>query len=192
MMAMLKRKSTLYLPIGIPGSGKTTWRELIKKQAEESGKSIGVISPDEIRMNVFKVEFDEKFEPAVWVIAETKLEVCLRENDICILDATNVTKKSREMPLNIARKLNSSIEAFVFNIHPKLADLRNSKRNRKVPKNIIYGFHYQLQDNPPTLEEGFTKITVINQFPTVSECKEMGGDVSDTFCVLTEKIPIKS
>jgi predicted ABC-type ATPase len=49
----------LLLPVGIQGSGKTTWRNMMVKR---HGDKIGVISPDKIREEIFNVEYDPRLE----------------------------------------------------------------------------------------------------------------------------------
>jgi predicted kinase len=179
-------KSTLLLPIGIPASGKTTWRRKKIDEVEKMGETIGVISPDEIREEYFKVQFNPKYEAGVWRLAELKLRDCLDPNsedyrDYCILDATNVKKVDREMPLSVADEVGAEKKAVYFKIHPEYAELRNEKRREKgewaVPEEVIYTKYYQLRRDIESIADEFDSVEFVPQLPSVYECKEMGGYV---------------
>lgn len=181
--------ATLLLPIGIPASGKTTWREKVKT---ELGDTLAVISPDEIRQDVFGVADNPRYEAGVWRIAELQLERCLTQKEWCLLDATNVAKKWRRMPIGVAKSRGATVHGVVFDIHPRYAELRNAQRERSVPRSVIYQFHYTLLDEFPHRREGFDEITRLPQLPTAAECKAMGGRINRRrgVCQLTEEIQI--
>ena len=91
----------LYIPIGIPGSGKSTFIEGMRKMYEETfgpAFPLFVVSPDEIRKDEFGDINDHVHNNEVWEIAHTKVYdlLCDLKYDV-VLDATNVDEKLREM-----------------------------------------------------------------------------------------------
>jgi predicted kinase len=80
---------TLIMPIGLPRSGKTTW-------ARQNGNPI--VSPDEIRLALHGQRFAAEAEPFVWAIAQVMVKALFAAgHDYVILDATNITRKRREV-----------------------------------------------------------------------------------------------
>lgn len=83
---------TLYLTVGLPRSGKSTWAQ---KQ------HVPIVNPDSIRLAVHGQPFYAPAEPYVWTIAKTMvLSLFLAGHDQVILDATNATKSRREQWLS--------------------------------------------------------------------------------------------
>lgn len=166
----LKEGKMLLLPIGIQGSGKSTWRDMLIKKY---GEIIGTVSPDEIRVSHFGIEYDLAKEEEVWKVVEKELEKCVVNKQICILDATNIDKFSREMPIRIAKKLGIKVKAFFFDIDPQYALYRISKRERKIPEERVMLYYHTLLEEFPMLQEGIDEIIQIPQIPTKKELREM-------------------
>lgn len=81
-------RNVLYLTIGLPRSGKSTWarRQLIP-----------IVNPDSIRLAIHGKAFDLKHEDLVWWHARIMVESLFRAgHEKVILDATNVAKARRD------------------------------------------------------------------------------------------------
>lgn len=78
----------LYLTIGLPRSGKTTWARR---------QRIPIVNPDAIRLAIHGKAFDLKFEDLVWFHARIMIESLFKAgHELVILDATNITKARRD------------------------------------------------------------------------------------------------
>jgi predicted kinase len=178
----------LILPIGIPGSGKTSWISLYLEKFPETR----IVSPDEIRSRLYNYEKEgqkAEFEIQVWDIAYKEIDSYLKQGFDCIFDATNIWKRTRTPIIEIGKNYNAKIIGVFFKIHPKLAILRNSKRERKAPEKIIYYFFFTM--DLPTEEEGFAKIQIIYKHPSADDCIDMGGQVINGKCRLCEELNIE-
>jgi len=113
--------------IGVPASGKSTERKNYPK-AE-------VISPDDIRKEIFHIQSDEKVEPQVWSIVMDKMENCLKKKKECLLDATNLKSEYRQPFIDLAKKYHADTEAVIFDI-PYAEAL---KRDAARPKGKVVG-----------------------------------------------------
>lgn len=79
---------TLYLTVGLPRSGKSTW-------ARKQG--VPIVNPDSIRLAIHGQPFYAPAEPLVWATAKTMVRALfLAGHNNVILDATNVTKTRRD------------------------------------------------------------------------------------------------
>ena len=83
------KMKTLKMTVGLPRSGKSTW-------AREQGCPI--VNPDSIRLALHGQAFAPLAEPFIWAIAKVMVRALfLSGHDVVVLDATNTTKKRREM-----------------------------------------------------------------------------------------------
>lgn len=78
---------TLYITVGLPRSGKSTW-------ADKQG--IPIVCPDDIRLASHGRAYIPDFEPFVWAITKVMVKALLARHDTVILDATNMTVKRRK------------------------------------------------------------------------------------------------
>jgi len=83
------RKKTLWLTVGLPRSGKTTW-------AKEQGMPI--VNPDSVRLALHGQRYQSLAEPFVWAIAKLMVRALfLAGHDAVIVDATNNSIKRRKL-----------------------------------------------------------------------------------------------
>lgn len=83
----------LILTVGLPRSGKSTWA---KKYSKLMGTPI--VNPDSIRLALHGKAFEPLAEEFVWAIAKIMVRsLFLSGHEEVILDATNITKKRRDM-----------------------------------------------------------------------------------------------
>lgn len=85
----VKLEKILIMTVGLPRSGKSTW-------ARKQG--IPIVNPDSIRLALYGEFFIEEAESMIWCIAEYMVKALfLAGHDKVILDATNLTRKSRDL-----------------------------------------------------------------------------------------------
>jgi predicted kinase len=121
--------ANLLIPMGIPGSGKSTW---VKTMLD--GKYT-IISSDAIRKSLFgslKAAHtpDEKAKnnAKVWDIFYRDIEEALKHNVDVVADATNLRAFARERLREIAERTGAKTHLLVFN-NLDQACLRNVQRN---------------------------------------------------------------
>ena len=137
--------SKIYMMIGIPGSGKTTFvRELSKKL------NVKVISTDTVRQ-----EHPGINEKDVWPLVYQKIgEMVLKKEDV-IFDATNVTKTPRNRFKENVNKYSTDYEliGYYFPMHYSICIGRVAKRNEmpgELPLPIDCIASYGESIYPPT------------------------------------------
>lgn len=146
--------ATLYMLVGVPGSGKTTWIKnnkhdavvlstdnYIERAAEKQGKTYSEVFQDTIGHATDQMEKD-------------LLQAVRNERDI-IWDQTNLTAKARKSKLGRIPKSYKKVGVF-FSVPQDLRDRLASRPGKTIPEPVIISMINQLQ--PPTKEEGFDEI----------------------------------
>lgn len=78
----------LWMPVGVPRSGKSSWART---------QSMPIVCPDAIRLALYGQAFVKSAEPYVWAIARTMVEALFIAGHKCvILDATNTLRVRRD------------------------------------------------------------------------------------------------
>lgn len=147
----------LYMLIGVPGSGKSTW---IANQ--DWTKDIPVVSSDKFIDEHAAKEgktYNEVFKDYIKIathLMENQVLICKANNTNIIWDQTNTSVKSRKAKLD---KLDGYEKiAIVFRTPERSElDVRLSGRPGKhIPKNVVDSMIANLEE--PTEEEGFKEI----------------------------------
>lgn len=145
----------LYLMMGCPGSGKSTW---CKNHLSENDV---YVSRDEIRFSLVKEE-DEYFSKENQVYKEfvNRIGAELKAGHNVFADATHINKGSR---LKLLRSINyhDYEELGIIWVKVPLETALSQNENRKdtrayVPESVIRNMYKQTE--PPSFEEGFDKI----------------------------------
>ena len=128
--------NTLYITVGLPGSGKSTYaKEFIK------GKEIEYLSSDSLRAVFGKSEEDQTVTPLVFGHIKRKVDEFLKDGKNVMVDATSVNRKERSDYINTAKKYGAKVVAIVFKMDRKGLIDRNKKRGeqggRVVPDWVI-------------------------------------------------------
>ena len=149
----------IVLAIGLPGSGKSAW---FQKQ------SIMPLSSDQLRVTLADNEDEQGFQADVFRALRYLLEVRLDLNrPVTYIDATNLVREQRRDFIEIAQRRNCSIEALFFDVPLEVCLERNQNRLRQVPEDVMQKMAAHLE--PPTLEEGFTRVVRIGEDGKVFE-----------------------
>lgn len=140
----------LVLLVGLPGSGKSTWA---------SRQGTAVISTDDIRFLLSDDASNQLIHAPVFATLRFLLRRRLELRcPVTYVDATNTTRHERRAYLRLGEMYDASVEAIWFDTPSDVCKERNRGRQRVVPEWAIDALAARLV--PPSLEEGFTSVTV--------------------------------
>lgn len=129
----------LILTRGIPASGKSTWAKLWV----QAGKNRVRVNRDDIRMQIFNVEFGCD-EDAVTKVEDAMVEAALKAGNSVVVDDCNVMRRYINRLAAIGHKHNARVSVKQFNVDLNVALERNAKRDRVVPEKVIRDMHKRL------------------------------------------------
>ena len=171
----IERKPKLLLPVGISGSGKSTW---IKANTDANTV---VVSPDDIRRELTGNISDQTKNGQVWALAFQRVADALNNGKNVILDATNVKSEDRKRLMNYMKvHVDKPFEGFakIFSVDPEIAKQRVKKDieagvdRSNVPDWAIDKQYRIFVDDMNSIElDGFKIIDSINEieFKTSSD-----------------------
>lgn len=133
---------TLYLPVGVPGSGKSTWVASQLQQAR-------VISMDELRERLLGTRADQSRNPEVYRRCRAQLGRALRAGETVVWDAQSHTWAARQGLLTLARENHSYVVIVYFDVALAVALARNAQRQALVPEAVIVRSYGDLEEPRP-------------------------------------------
>lgn len=147
--------SKFIMLIGIAGSGKSTIAEQL------SDKDTFIVSSDELRKVLYNDENDQTHNKQVFEEMNRRTKWFLNNGYSVIYDATNINARRRCELLNwLASETNAGVKydsiAVSITCSTEEAISRQSKRERKVPSDVIERMSRRLQK--PTYAEGWDRI----------------------------------
>ncbi len=150
--------NTLYITVGLPGSGKSTYaKEFIK------GKEIEYLSSDSLRAVYGKSEEDQTVTPLVFGHIKRKVDEFLKDGKNVMVDATSVNRKERSDYINTAKKYGAKVIALVFKMDRAGLIARNQKRGseggRVVPDWVIDKMLAKYEE--PSTSEGIDEVIYV-------------------------------
>lgn len=162
MAGAMTRKTdvTLWLLIGLPGSGKSTWAE----QFRAAEPPLQLISTDAIRRELFGDEATQGPWLAIWrrVVESFQQAVVQTQQQAfagAVYDATNAQRRGRRTVMEAARQAGfNRLQAVWFDVPTAVCLERNRQRSRQVPVDVIETMARQLAGAPPHYEEGFEAV----------------------------------
>lgn len=140
----------LYITVGIPGSGKSTWAH---KQ-----KNCVLICPDDIRAELLGDASNQSNGSMIFKTAYNRITDALACGNDVIFDATSVKAKDRKRLIEWFGATAEMIAVY-FDTPIEICRQRNANRSRFVPNEVIDRMARNL--TPPKLDEGFSKIIKI-------------------------------
>ena len=149
-----KLKPTLYVLIGPPASGKSTYAQTMKNN------NTSILSSDDIRVELFGDASVQTNGDLVFGILYERMRNLLKENKNVVIDATNINPEMRKYVFDNLHGIDANVVAIVFNTPKEKCYMFNKKRERHVPKRVIDLYFSRFIK--PTLSEGFSEIKEIN------------------------------
>jgi predicted kinase len=161
--------------IGLPGAGKSTYF---------AKKGIVPLSSDLVRELLYDNAADQRHPEWIFALLGDLLRHRLAAGaETTYIDATNLTRFFRRPFLQIAREFGCAAEALYFDIPLEVCLERNRKREnvaagpgrdaRVVPEGVLRRMARRVE--PPTKEEGFSRIVVVRTPPKKSRSKAKPG-----------------
>jgi predicted kinase len=137
--------------VGLPGSGKSTYLERI---------GVTPLSSDSVRLLLADDTTDQSIHRRVFAtlrfVLKQRLEI---GRPVTYIDATHLTLWERRPYLKLGQLYDCSVEALFFDVPLQVCLERNRCRERVVPEDVVERMAAKLV--PPTLQEGFSAVTVI-------------------------------
>ena len=150
--------NTLYITVGLPGSGKSTYVKNFIKD-----KDIEYLSSDSLRAVYGKSEEDQTVTPLVFGHIKKKVDELLKDGKNVLVDATSVNRKERSDYINTAKKYGAKVVAIVFKMNRQGLIDRNKKRGeqggRVVPDFVIDKMLAKFEE--PSYSEGIDVIIYV-------------------------------
>lgn len=143
----------IILTIGLPGSGKSTWL---------ADRGIAALSSDALRKLLLDDEDDQSANRSIFMVLRLLLKKRLQlKRPVTYVDATHLSLWERKPYLHLAKLYGCDVEALWFDEPFEVCLERNAARTRVVPPDVMQRMRQRLQ--PPTLEEGFSRIVVLRE-----------------------------
>ena len=150
--------NTIYITVGLPGSGKSTYAKNFIK-----GQDIEYLSSDELRAVYGKGEDDQSVTPLVFGHIKRKVDEFLRDGKNVMVDATSVNRRERSDYISAAKRYGANVVALVFKMDRAGLIARNQKRGqeggRVVPDWVIDKMLAKYEE--PSTDEGINKIIYV-------------------------------
>lgn len=141
--------STIWVTIGAPLCGKSTWRDNFLKTHNDTI----VICPDDIRKELTGSISDQSKNAEVFSTAYNRLEDAIGKHEDIIFDGTNIRPQTRDDIFAMAN--GTPVNYVIFDVpldelkRRKLADSERIKNGERsdVPEDVIERFYNSLKDN---------------------------------------------
>lgn len=161
-----KNIPTLYMLVGLAGSGKSTYS---KRLSELSGADI--FSSDELRMELFGNTWDMTKNGELFGELEKRIRDNLISGKSSIYDATNLSNKKRVAFLKYIKKVSCKKVCIIVYSSYENCIKQNNERERQVPEyvieNMIKSWH------TPYYGEGWDRIIIHYNSIKGATCKSV-------------------
>ena len=139
--------NTLYMTVGLPGSGKSTWAHQ---------QNMAVVGSDNVRSELHGSEEIQDNPAKVFQIVYHRVKEQLKHGDV-IMDATNLNARKRTGFLSQFSGVKKVAVLFATSYERVLE--QNRKRERQVPEHVIQRMRESFQ--PPMKWEGWDEIHIV-------------------------------
>ena len=140
----------IVITVGLPGSGKSTYRKR---------RGVNAISSDEIRHLIADDSEDQSVHAQVFATIRYLIRQRIAAGRVVTyVDATHLTRWERRPYVRLARKYGCEVEAIFFDVPVETCVRRNRRRGRVVPEEVIRAMAELME--PPTVGEGLARILI--------------------------------
>jgi len=148
----------LVVLVGLPASGKSTWLHDNKLYA---------LSSDAVREMLTGNATDQSVNRLVFQTLRQLATARVRAGaDQTYIDSTALTPWERRCWIRFGELHDCAVEALFFDVPLAECKRRNALRPRVVPEHVLDRMAARLV--PPSLAEGFTRVSTIADMPTTS------------------------
>lgn len=152
----------LVFTIGISGAGKST---ILKRYPQEI-----IVSPDNIRREIYGDISDQADQQRVWGIAKLRIVTLLKSGSDAVLDATNVDRKLRISFIKSIKQIMGrpiKTTAIVIDVDPEIAksrvrkDIENGVDRSNVPDYAIDRMYEKFKNGFDSIESEFDEVIYV-------------------------------
>ncbi|MBP3431386.1 MAG: AAA family ATPase [Clostridia bacterium] len=145
--------SKLYVLVGVPASGKSTYaQEILARDAV-------VLSSDVIRAELLKDEARQDRNSQVFAVLYSRARKLLMNGQNVVIDATSINRFERKRILSNFEDLLLEKVAVYFDTPIELCYARDKSRSRNVGNDVINYYFNKLE--VPELGEGFDRVEIV-------------------------------
>lgn len=130
-------KVKLYVLVGISGSGKSTVAEKIRKEEEEKGNKIIILSSDTLREQLLGDINDQTQNEYIFRELHKRTVESLIRGVSVLYDATSINRKDRQQILQKVQNIDCYKIAYVMTTPFPICKVQNQKRDRVVPEFVL-------------------------------------------------------
>lgn len=139
----------LVLTVGLPGSGKSTYLELL---------GVNAISSDAVRHLLADNRGDQSIHAQVFeTVRHLVRQRLVVQRAVTYIDATHLTRAERAPYVQIADVFLAEVDVLWFDVPLEICLQRNARRTIPVPPEAIRQMATRFE--PPSIEEGFHAVT---------------------------------
>jgi predicted kinase len=151
------RAPSVIMMIGVPGSGKS----YIGEQLDET-LGLSVLSSDKCREELSGDANDQSVSKEAWNLVYTRAGDAIAEGRSVIIDGTHTNLEIRRRDIQRYKDFGARAVIGVLVITDIDVSLRrNNSRDRVVPEFVIRDMQSNLDNNPPSTDDGFDYILSI-------------------------------
>ena len=145
---------TLYILIGPPACGKSTFAKLMR------GYDLGtIVSSDQVRKQLYGDESVQKDHAKVFAICHNKIKDAIADGQDVIFDATNTAPNHRNTAMDVARDAGADqIVGIMYNGTLEKCLENNRNRDRQVPEEVIRRLYDDMYRFEPKLSDVFDEL----------------------------------
>lgn len=153
-------RPVLYMLIGLPGSGKSTWcnRIAVFPRMLYLSTDIYIETSAALQEKTYNEVFQDEIKNA-----EKELQSDLKAYTECkasfVWDQTNLTKKSRAKKLKQIPSFYRKIAVFFNTDYEKCLQVQKDRKDKNVPENVMQSMYDNLEE--PSLDEGFDEMWLV-------------------------------
>ncbi len=149
--------SKVYIMVGVPASGKSTYVK------EHLGSDVVVLSSDALRGELLGDETRQDKNAYIFRELYNRAKRFVKEGRDIVIDATSIDRERRAKVLSHFDLNKVEVVAIYLDTPIEECYTRDEARNRTVGRSVIDKFAGKLE--VPTIDEGFSEVIVVKQVP---------------------------